>query len=92
MTVNLDANAIMTAIQGKKTYISLGCAAIVIILNHFGFFPPGFIYLDQSNWINDLFKLLIAATGRSALANQPALIAQAHLDLLNPPVVPPPAK
>lgn len=68
---SLNAAGVAAAIKGKKTYIALATGAAVIALNHYGLLPPDMaksLNLDPANWLNDEYKLLLGATGRSALA------------------------
>lgn len=56
-------------LDGNKTYIALAVGALVIAANHFGFLPETLRpqNLDPSNWVNDEYKLIIAAVFRSAI-------------------------
>jgi hypothetical protein len=67
--INLNGQSLTQAVDGNKTYIALATGAAIIALNHFGLIPHDYVPagLDPSNWINDEFKLLLGATGRSAL-------------------------
>jgi hypothetical protein len=69
MQINLDPSSIAKSLDGSKTYIALALGAIVIAANHFGFLPPEMTPqgLDPTNWVQDEYKLLLGATGRSAL-------------------------
>lgn len=69
MQINLDPASISKTIDGNKTYISLGVAAAIIALNHFGLIPAQYVPqgLDPGHWLNDEFTLLLGATFRSAL-------------------------
>ena len=72
----------LNALSGYKTYAALGAAAIVIVLNHFmvlyGYWPIDLLGLDPNNMWNDLYKLLIAATGRTAIAGVQTKLNDIH--------------
>jgi len=69
MQVNIPTPS-LAGLSGWKTYIALALGAIVIAANHYGFLPPDYApNLDPNNWANDEYKLLLGATGRSALAS-----------------------
>jgi hypothetical protein len=78
MQINLDPSSIAKSLDGSKTYIALALGAIVIAANHFGFLPPEMTPqgLDPANWVQDEYKLLLGATGRSALTKIAAAIQQ----------------
>ena len=59
-------NNIWTALEGKRTYISLGVGALVIIVNHF-FGPIPNINLDPNQWLAQLAALVPLATIRAAI-------------------------
>jgi hypothetical protein len=69
-------------LQGRKTYAALAAGAIVIALNHYmvlyGYWPIDLIGLDPNNWLNDEYKLLLGATGRSAIAGVLAQLQATH--------------
>ena len=62
----------LNALSGYKMYLALAAGAIVIALNHFmvlyGYWPIDMLGLDPANWLNDEYKLLLGATGRSAFS------------------------
>jgi hypothetical protein len=67
----LNPAGLAKSLDGYKTYIALASGAAVIALNHFGYLPSDMssqLHLDPANWLNDEYKLLLGATGRSALA------------------------
>jgi hypothetical protein len=70
MQINLDPSSIVKAIDGKKTYISLAVGALIIAANHFGLIPQQYVpaNLDPNNWVNDEYKLIVAAAFRSGIA------------------------
>lgn len=62
-------NNLLQAVDGKKTYITIAVAAVVIVLNHFGLWPQGYlpVTLDPNAWLSDLWTLALVSTGRSAI-------------------------
>ena len=72
----------LNALAGWKMYIALAGGAIVIALNHFmvlyGYWPIDMLGLDPNNWTADEYKLLLGATGRSALAGVLAQLQATH--------------
>jgi hypothetical protein len=55
-------------LDGYKTYIAIALGAVVVLANAFlGVSIPG-VTLDKSNWLQDLWALVLLATGRSAIA------------------------
>lgn len=75
-------NQVLTALEGRKTYLALAGAAIVIALNHYmvlyGLWPIDLLGLDPNNWAADEYKLLLGATGRSAIAGVLAKLNDIH--------------
>jgi hypothetical protein len=70
--------AFAKGVKGYKTYIALASGAAIIALNHYGLLPSDMVKqlnLDPANWLNDEYKLLLGATGRSALAGIEAAAA-----------------
>lgn len=61
---------IMQALSGYKTYIFIGLAAVVIIINHF-FGPIPGLGLDPNAWIAELGALVPVGTIRAAIAKGP---------------------
>jgi opacity protein-like surface antigen len=68
MEINLDPTSIASAVDGYKTYITLGLGMIVVAANHFGWLPPDYVpaQLDPNNWVNDEYKLVLGFFARSA--------------------------
>lgn len=62
-------SGIQQLLDGKKTYITLAIAAVVIALNHFGFWPQSIfpLQLDPANWISDEWTMVLGAGFRSAV-------------------------
>jgi hypothetical protein len=75
-------NQLLTSLSGYKTYAALTAGAVVVVLNHFmvlyGYWPIDFIGLDPNNYVNDCYKLLLGATGRSAIAGVLAQLQATH--------------
>lgn len=69
MQIDLNVESATKWLDGRKTYVSLGVAAAIIALNHFGLIPAQYVPqgLDPGHWLNDEFTLLLGATFRSAL-------------------------
>ena len=73
---------LLTSLSGYKMYAALGAGAIVIALNHYmvlyGYWPIDILGLDPNNWAADEYKLLLGATGRSALSAILAKLNDVH--------------
>lgn len=61
--------SILASVDGYKTYILLGVAAAVVLVEGFlGLDIPGVKYESQTgNWLTDLWALGVGATARSAI-------------------------
>ena len=72
----------LNALSGYKMYLALAAGAIVIALNHFmvlyGYWPIDMLGLDPNNWAADEYKLLLGATGRSAISAIVAKLNDVH--------------
>ena len=70
MQINVNGTSIAKAVDGYKTYITIGVGMAVIAANHFGLLPDSLVPqgLDPNNWVNDEYKLIIGAVFRSAIA------------------------
>lgn len=66
VSIPLPSNP-LKAVDGYKTYIVLACGVLTLVLNHFGWLPAGTIPNNPTNWLNDIFTLMLVGTGRSAL-------------------------
>jgi hypothetical protein len=76
----MQVNLSLASIDGYKTYLALAFGALIIAANHFGLLPDDMgkaLNFDPNNWINDEYKLLLGATGRSALTKiERAIVGQ----------------
>jgi hypothetical protein len=72
----------LNSLQGWKMYLALAAGAIVIAVNHYmvlyNYWPIDMLGLDPNNWAADEYKLLLGATGRSALAGILAKLNDVH--------------
>ena len=57
---------VLTALDGNKTYIAAGVGILVILTNHFIGPVPG-VQLDSSQWLTDIWSLVLVMAGRSGM-------------------------
>lgn len=60
----------LSALDGKKTYITLVVGMLAIAANHFGVLPYD-IGLDPSKWLQDEYQAVVGMVFRSAIAKTP---------------------
>lgn len=67
--VSINLSGLTGFLNGQKTYVTLGVAAVVIFLNHIGWWPQSQfpLTLDPNNWISDEWTIVLAAAFRSAV-------------------------
>ena len=61
-------NAFLESISGHKTYIAVAIGILVVLANAFLGVPIPGVSLDKTTWMQDLWTLILIATGRSAVA------------------------
>jgi len=68
--MQIDTNNMSSSLDGYKTYVTLAVGIVVILANHFHLLPDslaGAVNLDDKNWLQNIFTLVLGMTGRSAL-------------------------
>lgn len=61
-------NDILAKLNGNKTYLAVAVGIIVVLANAFLGVPIPGVSLDKATWMQDLWTLILVATGRSAVA------------------------